>query len=99
MNMKTESMQLHDLDVTQPIWERCFTVHPLVVIGTEEEDGSIDLAPKHLAMPMSWHNFFGFICTPRHSTYQNIKRYKQFTVTYVRPSQTVLTSLSASPPL
>ena len=92
--MKTE---LVELDVDAPIWERCFTVFPLVVIGTSEADGSLDLAPKHLAMPLSWENDFGFVCSPRHGTYQNIKRTGEFTVTYVRPAQTVLASLAASP--
>ena len=85
------------LDPENSIWERFFTVHPLVIVGTREPDGSDDLAPKHLAMPMSWQNYFGFVCTPRHRTYQNIKREQQFTVTYARPSQTVLASLAASP--
>jgi len=86
-----------EIDPTESIWERFFSVFPLVVIGTEEEDGSIDLAPKHLAMPLSWRNHFGFVCTPRHATYRNIRRTGEFTVTYVRPSQVVLTSLAASP--
>ncbi len=89
--------KLIDLDLDKPIWERFFTVFPLVVIGTRESDGSDDLAPKHLAMPMSWERHFGFVCTPRHHTYQNIRRSGEFTVTYVRPSQTVLASLAASP--
>jgi flavin reductase (DIM6/NTAB) family NADH-FMN oxidoreductase RutF len=50
-----------------------------------------------MAMPMGWANYFGFICTPRHKTYQNIKRERVFTVSYPRPSQLVLTSLAASP--
>ena len=67
------------------------------IVGTREADGSDDLAPKHLAIPMSWQNHFGFVCTPRHNTYQNIQRDKEFAVTYMRPSQTVLASLAASP--
>ena len=63
-----------ELDTTSSIWEKFFTVFPLVVIGTRESDGSDDLAPKHLAMPMSWSNHFGFVCTPRHNTWQNIER-------------------------
>lgn len=93
----SKSHNLIDLDVDDSIWERCFTVFPLVVIGTREADGSDDLAPKHLAMPLSWKNHFGFVCTPRHNTYQNIQRTGQFTVTYMRPSQTVLASLAATP--
>lgn len=91
------SPQLIDLDTDESIWESFFTVFPLVIVGTREADGSDDLAPKHLAIPMSWKNHFGFVCTPRHNTYQNIVRAKQFTVTYMRPSQTVLASLAATP--
>lgn len=88
---------LIELDLGSSIWEKFYTVFPLVVIGTREADGSDDLAPKHLAIPMSWQNHFGFVCTPRHRTYQNIEREKQFAVTYARPSQTVLASLAATP--
>jgi len=91
------SPEFVELDVDESIWERFFTVFPLVVVGTGEEDGTADLAPKHLAMPMSWQNHFGFVCTPRHRTYQNIERTSEFTVTYARPSQAVLASLAASP--
>ena len=86
--MKTPS--LIELDIGSSIWENFFSVFPLVIIGTREADGSDDLAPKHLAMPMSWSNHFGFVCTPRHNTLQNIKRTQQFSVTYMRPSHTVL---------
>lgn len=88
---------LTSLDTRESIWERFFTVFPLVVVGTLEEDGSADLAPKHLAMPMSWRSHFGFVCTPSHRTYQNVRRTGEFTVTYPRPSQAVLASLAASP--
>jgi flavin reductase (DIM6/NTAB) family NADH-FMN oxidoreductase RutF len=91
------SANLIELDTSESIWESFFTVFPLVVIGTREADGSDDLAPKHLAMPMSWKNHFGFVCTPRHNTYQNIQRDGEFSVTYMRPSQTVLASLAATP--
>jgi len=91
------SENLIELDTGESIWESFFTVFPLVVIGTREADGSDDLAPKHMAMPMSWKNHFGFVCTPRHNTYQNIQRDGEFSVTYMRPSQTVLASLAATP--
>lgn len=93
----SESARLIELDTGESIWESFFTVFPLVIVGTREADGSDDLAPKHLAMPLSWKNHFGFVCTPRHSTYQNIRRHRQFAVTYMRPSQTVLASLAATP--
>lgn len=80
-----------------PVWESVFTVAPLVIVGTREEDGSYDLAPKHLALPLSWEGHFGFVCTPEHATYWNAKREGVFTVSYPRPSQVVITSLTASP--
>lgn len=95
--MANETPQLVELDSSERIWDRFFTVYPLVVIGTEEADGSYDLAPKHLAIPLSWGAHFGFVCTPRHRTYQNIQRTGEFCVTYPRPSQIVLASLAASP--
>lgn len=89
------------LDTEHPVWERFFSVAPLVLIGTREQggehDGEYDLAPKHMAMPMGWENYFGFVCTPRHRTYQNIQRDGAFTVSYPRPDQVVLTSLAAAP--
>ena len=84
------------LDVSQPIWNRIFLVHSLVVIGTKEVNGEYDLAPKHMVTPMGWENYFAFVCTPKHSTYQNIKRDKVFTVSYPRPDQLVMTSLTAT---
>ncbi len=72
--MDNKTTRLVRLDTDEPIWERFYTVFPLVVVGTREADGSDDLAPKHLAIPMSWKNHFGFVCTPSHHTYQNIQR-------------------------
>ncbi|MDH3608366.1 MAG: flavin reductase family protein [Gammaproteobacteria bacterium] len=95
--MSDQSEKLIELDLERPIWDSFFNVYPLVVIGTKEPDGTDDLAPKHLAIPVSWENFFGFVCTPKHRTYQNIVRTQQFTVTYARPTQVVLASLAATP--
>jgi hypothetical protein len=89
--------RLIELDVCQPIWERFFWVAPLVLVGTREPDGAHDLAPKHMAIPIGWDNYYGFVCTPRHHTYGNIQRTGAFTVSFPRPSQLVLTSLAASP--
>lgn len=85
------------LDVTRPIWDRFFIVAPLVVVGSQESDGAYNLAPKHMAMPMGWQNYFGFVCSPRHTTYHNIRRTREFTVSYLRPSQTLLATLAAAP--
>ncbi len=85
------------IDVDKPIWDQFFFVAPLVLVGTREPDGADDLAPKHMVTPMGWQNYFGFVCTPRHGTYQNIKRSGVFAVTYPKPGQWLETSLTASP--
>ena len=85
-----------DLALDQPIWNRVFTVAPLVVIGTREGDG-YNLAPKHMATPLGWDNLFGFVCTPSHGTYQNAKTEEVFTVSFPLPDQVVMTSLTAQP--
>jgi flavin reductase (DIM6/NTAB) family NADH-FMN oxidoreductase RutF len=85
------------LGAEHPVWDRFFQIFPLVVVGTREPDGSFDLAPKHMAMPMGWDNFFGFVCTPRHGTYVNAKREGVFTVSFPRPTQVLAASLAAAP--
>ncbi len=85
------------VDITVPVWEQFFTVAPLVLIGTRDADGALDLAPKHMVTPMGWQNYFGFVCTPRHNTCSNIQRTGEFTVSYPKPSQVLITSLAASP--
>lgn len=89
--------KLVSLDVNKALWERFFYVSPLIIVGSREEDGSYNLAPKHMTMPLGWENYFGFICTPKHRTYGNIQQSQSFTVTFPRPEQVVLTSLSAAP--
>jgi flavin reductase (DIM6/NTAB) family NADH-FMN oxidoreductase RutF len=85
------------LDPEQPFWERFYMVAPLIVVGTKNEDDTYNLAPKHMAAPMGWGNYFGFVCTPRHKTYRNAVRTGVYTVSYPKPSQVVLASLAASP--
>lgn len=86
-----------EIDTSRPIWDRFFTIAPLVLVGTRDEDGALDLAPKHMAMPMGWQNYFGFVCSPTHSTCSNIDRTGEFTVSYPKPSQVLYSSLAASP--
>ena len=97
MNGSSVHGNVVELDTTVPVWEQFFTVAPLVLIGTRDEDGSLDFAPKHMVTPMGWQNFFGFVCTPRHNTCRNIERTGEFTVSYPKPSQVLITSLAASP--
>ncbi|MEJ1222881.1 flavin reductase [Sediminicola sp. 1XM1-17] len=84
------------LDTDTPIWNQFFTVAPLVVIGSKE-GSKYDLAPKHMTTPIGSSNFFGFVCTPKHATYHNVKETGQFTVSFPLPEQIVLSSLSATP--
>ncbi len=85
------------LDCTVPIWDRFYLVHSLVIVGSVEPDGSIDLAPKHMAGPVSWDNHFGFICCEAHATYCNTVRTRTFTVSYPTADQLVETSLTSAP--
>ncbi|WP_088341474.1 flavin reductase [Robiginitalea sediminis] len=83
------------LDTRLPVWSRFYMVAPLVVIGTREGEG-YDLAPKHMVTPMGFGNYIGFVCTPDHSTYHNIRQHGVFTVSFPLPEQTLITSLSAT---
>lgn len=96
MNIPAQS-EIIKLDLDKPIWDDFFSVSPLVLVGTKEENGSYDLAAKSQAMPLGWDNYFAFVCTPLHHTYHNVKREGVFTVSFPRPEQVVLTSLSAAP--
>ncbi len=95
--LKSAPQELVSLELTLPIWSRFFSVAPLIVVGTKEADGNYDLAPKHMAMPLGWDKYFGFVCTPRHRTYQNIRREEAFSVSFPRPDQVILSSLGATP--
>jgi len=95
MNQLREE-QFISLDMKAPIWNQFYTVAPLAVIGTKEMD-EYDLAPKHMITPLGRENYFGFVCTPKHGTYHNVKKEKVFTVSFPRPNQVILTSLAASP--
>ncbi len=84
------------LNIKESIWDHFYMVAPLVVIGSKENN-SFDLAPKHMVSPIGFSNYFGFVCTPRHTTYHNIKKEKKFTVSFIRPDQVLLSSLAALP--
>lgn len=88
--------QLESLDLDATLWERVFTLAPLVLVGTREPEGGFDLAPKHLVAPM-WGPWFVFVCSERHATYQNAVREEAFTVSWPRPDQVFFASLAASP--
>ena len=86
---------LVSLDVDSPIWARVFTISPLVLVGTLEEDGAPDIAPKHMAMPLGWQNLFCFVCSRRHATLRNAEARGAFTVSFPRPDHIVEASLAA----
>ncbi len=79
-----------------PVWERFFTVLPLVLVATREGE-AYDIAPKHMAMPLGWQNHYCFICTPRHATYQNVRATGVFTVSFPRPEQVAQIAMAAAP--
>jgi flavin reductase (DIM6/NTAB) family NADH-FMN oxidoreductase RutF len=89
--------KLIPLPLDCPIWERVFSVAPLVIVGTREPNGEYNLAPKHMAMPLGLGHYFCFVCGPRHATYHNIRRHGVFTVSYPRAGEVVYTSLAAAP--
>jgi flavin reductase (DIM6/NTAB) family NADH-FMN oxidoreductase RutF len=86
--------RLVEISTATPIWERFFVAAPLVLVATKEGDG-YDVAPKHLAMPLGWENFFGFVCSPRHATYRNIEVHPEFTVSFPRADRILEASMAA----
>ena len=97
MRVDTHHHGLITLDPATDGWTRFYTVAPLVLVGTREPDGRYDLAPKHMVTPLGHEGYFGFVCTPRHGTYANVAREQAFTVSFPRPAQIVLASMSAAP--
>lgn len=78
------------------VWDRVFTVAPLVLVGSKEPSGHYDIAPKHMAMPLGWGDRFCFVCTPRHATYINVERERVFTVSFPHRFQVVQAGLAAT---
>jgi flavin reductase (DIM6/NTAB) family NADH-FMN oxidoreductase RutF len=82
-----------ELPVGPTLWERTFAVAPLVLVSTKEGDG-YDVAPKHMAGPLGWEGFYGFVCSPSHATYRNAAAHGAFTVSFPRAEQVVASSLA-----
>jgi flavin reductase (DIM6/NTAB) family NADH-FMN oxidoreductase RutF len=80
-----------------PVWSSFFTVAPLVLVASRESNGGYDIAPKHMAMPLGWQNYYCFVCSPRHATQRNIEATREFTVSFPRAEQIVQTSMAAAP--
>jgi flavin reductase (DIM6/NTAB) family NADH-FMN oxidoreductase RutF len=86
--------RLVELSTANSIWERFFTVAPLVLVATKEGE-TYDIAPKHLAMPLGWDNYFCFVCTPYHATFRNIRAHPEFTVSFPRADRILQTTMAA----
>jgi flavin reductase (DIM6/NTAB) family NADH-FMN oxidoreductase RutF len=87
--------QTASIPIDTPVWDRFVTVAPLVIVGTREGGGGYDLAPKHMAMPLGWQNYYCFVCSPRHATQHNVEATGEFTVSFPRPDQVVQASMAA----
>ena len=97
---------LEPVTITSPPWTQLPSRNATGSISNASASRSTDCStlqwisgmPKpRMALPMGWENYFGFVCTPSHHTYVNVRRDGEFTVSYPRPEQLVLTSLAASP--
>ena len=95
MEASQASAEIVPLDLGTPIWARVFHVAPLVLVGTLEDDGTPDIAPKHMAMPLGWENRYCFVCSPRHATLRNVAARGAFTVSFPRPDRIVEASMAA----
>ena len=87
---------LRRLDAGVRLFDAVFTVAALVLVGTTDADGTPNLAPKHMAMPIGWSDRYCFACTPRHGTHVNAERSGAFTVSYPTPDQAVLVGQAAA---
>lgn len=93
----TDDTDFVTLQPEQHVFEALYTAAPLVIVGTRDADGTENLAPKHMAFPLGWSDYFGFVCTAEHSTYHNVQRTDGFTVSYPRPTGVLDASLAAAP--
>jgi flavin reductase (DIM6/NTAB) family NADH-FMN oxidoreductase RutF len=65
---------------------RYFTVKPLILVTTLGLKGLPNVAPKTQNMDVGGREqYFAFVCTPQHHTYQNLKTNKEFVVNYPGP--------------
>jgi flavin reductase (DIM6/NTAB) family NADH-FMN oxidoreductase RutF len=91
----TQRPDLVSLPTDEPVWTKVFLVSPLVLVGTLDDDGRPDVAPKHMAMPLGWQNLFCFVCSRRHATLRNAEARGAFTVSFPRPDHVLDASMAA----
>jgi flavin reductase (DIM6/NTAB) family NADH-FMN oxidoreductase RutF len=77
---------------------RYFTVKPLILVTTLGPKGLPNVAPKTQNMDVGRHEqYFAFVCTPEHHTYQNVKMNREFVVNYPGPELIDRVSAAAQP--
>lgn len=70
-------------------------LQPLILVTTLGHSGLPNVAPKTQSMHVGRHGeYFAFVCTPLHHTYQNAKAYGEFVVNY--PSPELIDKVSAT---
>lgn len=63
-----------------------FTVKPIILVTTLGSNELPNVAPQTQCMSVGRHEeYFAFVCTPEHHTYQNTKANKEFVVNYPGP--------------
>lgn len=87
---------LVSLELEPPIWDRFFTVAPLVVVGTRNADGSYDLYTTHRGYPLGPTNLFAFLGPPDATATANAVRERAFAVSFLSPQQVVEASIAAA---
>ena len=86
---------LVELPVGPELWERVFTVAPLVLVGTKEA-GRLGLrAQAHGDAARLGGLLLLRRARPRHATYRNVQAHPQFTVSFPRPEQILESSFAA----
>lgn len=79
------SMQMSD-KIELDSHARYFTIKPIILVTTLGGNGLPNVAPKTQCMSVGRHEeYFAFVCTPKHHTYQNAKANKEFVVNYPGP--------------
>lgn len=88
---------MDEVHVDDDLWDRVHLPSALTVVGTVDRNGSPNLATKHMAMPVSWGPWFGFVCDPSHQTWQNATATGSFTVSYLAPEQALTATMASAP--
>jgi len=74
---------------------RYFTVKPTILVTTLGPGNIPNVAPKTQCMDVGRREeYFAFVCTPKHHTYQNAKANKEFVANY--PSPELIQKVSAT---